>query len=202
MTSKSSQVICPSCGAENLPGTLFCVQCGTYLPSGGPLRTEPIPDQEDEQPARPSRKKEGDAQARAISLEVDVTNSGRKVLLSAEREILVGRLDAAHGIFPELDLTTDGGLEQGVSRRHARIYTRDGTCFVEDLDSTNGTFLNGERLTPYLPYAFQDGDELMFGTMHISVRIHSESERQGAAVASSAPDEASEEEAPEEEASA
>lgn len=187
MSSKSSQVICPSCGAENLPGTLFCVQCGTYLPSGGPLRTEPIPDQEAEHPARPSHKKDGDVQAKAISLEVDVTNSGRKVLLSAEREILVGRLDAAHGIFPELDLTTDGGLEQGVSRRHARIYTRDGTCFAEDLDSTNGTFLNGERLTPYLPYAFQDSDELMFGTMHISVRIHSENERRGAASASPPP---------------
>ena len=195
MSSKSSQVICPSCGAENLPGTLFCVQCGTYLPSGGPLRTEPIPDQEDEHPARPSHKKGGEVQAKAISLEVDVTNSGRKVLLSAEREILVGRLDAAHGIFPELDLTTDGGLEQGVSRRHARIYTRDGTCFVEDLDSTNGTFLNSERLTPYLPYAFQDGDELMFGTMHISVRIHSENERQRSS-ASSAPDDASGEESP------
>ena len=185
MSSKSSQVICPSCGAENLPGTLFCVQCGTYLPSGGPLRTEPIPDQEAEHPARPSHQKDRDVQAKAISLEVDVTNSGRKVLLSAEREILVGRLDAAHGIFPELDLTTDGGLEQGVSRRHARIYTRDGTCFVEDLDSTNGTFLNGERLTPYLPYAFQDGDELMFGTMHISVSIHSASERPSPASTSS-----------------
>ena len=195
MSSKTSQVICPSCGAENLPGTLFCVQCGTYLPSGGPLRTEPIPDQEDEHPARPSHKKGGEAQVKAISLEVDVTNSGRKVLLSAEREILVGRLDAAHGIFPELDLTTDGGLEQGVSRRHARIYTRDGTCFVEDLDSTNGTFLNGERLTPYLPYAFQDGDELMFGTMHISVRIHSENERQRSS-ASSVSDDASGEESP------
>jgi len=100
-----------------------------------------------------------------------VLNTGRKMLLSADREILVGRLDAAHGIFPELDMTTDGGLEQGVSRRHARIYTRDGTCFVEDLDSTNGTFLNGERITPYLPYAFHDGDALTFGTMRLEVRI-------------------------------
>jgi pSer/pThr/pTyr-binding forkhead associated (FHA) protein len=137
------------------------------------LRTEPLPEQEDGRPARPRR---GDGsqeeEDQAINIEVDVLNTGRKILLSADREILVGRLDAAHGIFPELDMTTDGGLEQGVSRRHARIYTRDGTCFVEDLDSTNGTFLNGERVTPYLPYAFHDGDTLTFGTMRLKVHIY------------------------------
>lgn len=173
MTQKVTKIVCPSCEAENLPGTLFCVQCGTYLPSGGPLRTEPLPDQEDGRPARPRPEERETEDERALNIEVEVLNTGRKVLLSADREILVGRLDAAHGIFPELDMTTDGGLEQGVSRRHARIYTREGTCFVEDLDSTNGTFLNDERVTPYLPYAFRDGDMLMFGTMRLKIHIYS-----------------------------
>ncbi len=173
MTQKGSKVVCPSCGAENLPGTLFCIQCGTYLPSGGPLRTEPLPEQEDGRSARPRQEGKEGEEAWALNIEVEVLNTGRKVLLSADREILVGRLDAAHGIFPELDMTTDGGLEQGISRRHARIYTREGTCFVEDLDSTNGTFLNEERITPYLPYAFRDGDLLMFGTMRLNVHIYS-----------------------------
>lgn len=172
MTQKANKVVCPSCGAENLPGTLFCIQCGTYLPSGGPLRTEPLPEQEDGRPARPRQEDQEGEEAWALNIEVEVLNTGRKVLLSADREILVGRLDAAHGVFPELDMTTDGGLEQGVSRRHARIYTREGTCFVEDLDSTNGTFLNEERITPYLPYAFRDGDLLMFGTMRSKVHIY------------------------------
>lgn len=170
---KGNKVNCPSCGAENLPGTLFCIQCGTYLPSGGPLRTEPLPEQEDGRSARPRQEGHEGEEEWALNIEVEVLNTGRKVLLSADREILVGRLDAAHGIFPELDMTTDGGLEQGVSRRHARIYTREGTCFVEDLDSTNGTFLNEERITPYLPYIFRDGDLLMFGTMRLKVHIYS-----------------------------
>ncbi len=171
MTQIGNKVICPSCGAENLPGTLFCVQCGTYLPSGGPLRTEPLPDQEEGRPAR-SHQDEGDTEGkRAVNIEIEILNTGRKIMLSADREILVGRLDAAHGIFPELNMTTDGGLEHGVSRRHARIYTHEGMCFVEDLDSTNGTFLNDERLTPYLPYAFRDGDLLMFGTMRLRVHV-------------------------------
>lgn len=174
MAQKGAKVVCPSCGADNLPGTLFCVQCGTYLPSGGPLRTEPLPEQDDgaETVQRPRHNgSELDGAQRNVSIEVTVQNTGRVVLLSADREILVGRLDSAHGIFPELDMTTDGGLEEGVSRRHARIYMRDSTCFVEDLDSTNGSFLNGERITPYLPYAFHDGDVLTFGSLQLKFRI-------------------------------
>lgn len=179
MAQKGNKVICPSCGADNLPGTLFCVQCGTYLPSGGPLRTEPLPEQEDGRPASPRREDvDQDAQSRMVRIEVQVLNTGREVSLSADREILVGRLDAAHGIYPELDMTADGGLEQGVSRRHARIYTREGTCFVEDLDSTNGTFLNGERITPYLPYAFHDGDVLTFGTLRLQFHIYTAEENE------------------------
>jgi hypothetical protein len=173
MAQKSGKVVCPSCGADNLPGTLFCVQCGTYLPSGGPLRTEPLPEHEDGSPTQARREAgDGESAVRAINIDVEVLNTGRKLMLSADREILVGRLDAAHGIFPELDLTADSGLEQGVSRRHARIYTRDGTCFVEDLDSTNGTFLNGERITPYLPYAFHDGDMLTFGSLRLAFHVY------------------------------
>ena len=177
MALKGTKVVCPSCSFSNLPGTLFCVQCGTYLPSGGPLRTEPLPEQDEGRSARPNIDESSNKiPYKPINIEVSVLNTGRKVLLSTEQEILVGRLDAAHGIFPELDMTPDGGLEQGVSRRHARIYARDGTCFVEDLDSTNGTFLNGERVTPYLPYAFKDGDKITFGTMRLEIRIHMESQ--------------------------
>ena len=35
---------CPSCGRKHRPGTLFCSECGMYLPTGGPLRTEPLPE--------------------------------------------------------------------------------------------------------------------------------------------------------------
>ena len=35
---------CPSCGRQHRPGTLFCSECGVYLLTGGPLRTEPLPE--------------------------------------------------------------------------------------------------------------------------------------------------------------
>ena len=45
-----------------------------------------------------------------------------------------------------------------VSQLHARIYIRDGKPFVEDLGSTNGTFLNRDRLSKTMP--LHRGDKL------------------------------------------
>ena len=44
---------------------------------------------------------------------------------------------------------------------HARVYRRDGTIWVEDLGSTNGTWLNGERLTS--PAKVDRGDLVQVG---------------------------------------
>jgi len=48
-----------------------------------------------------------------------------------------------------------------VSQLHARIYIRDGKPFVEDLGSTNGTFLNRDRLSRTMP--LRKGDKLQIG---------------------------------------
>ena len=48
-----------------------------------------------------------------------------------------------------------------VSQLHARIYIRDGKPFVEDLGSTNGTFLNRDRLSKMMP--LRRGDKLQIG---------------------------------------
>jgi len=48
-----------------------------------------------------------------------------------------------------------------VSQLHARIYIRDGKPFVEDLGSTNGTFLNRDRLSKTMP--LHRGDKLQIG---------------------------------------
>ena len=48
-----------------------------------------------------------------------------------------------------------------VSRRHVRIYNQQGQYMVEDLGSTNGTFVNGQRLVR--PYLLQPGDMIQLG---------------------------------------
>jgi len=65
----------------------------------------------------------------------------------------------------------DGPDPRGfLSRRHAHIFSRGGRLFIEDLASTNGTFLNGERLDEHAR-PLSDGDELLFGGDYFSYRV-------------------------------
>jgi hypothetical protein len=54
-----------------------------------------------------------------------------------------------------------------VSRRHARLETQNGVVYLEDLKSSNGTFLNGRRLAE--PLEIRAGDEIDVGTTRIVV---------------------------------
>lgn len=57
-----------------------------------------------------------------------------------------------------------------VSRRHARIVVTGDEATVEDLDSKNGTYLGGERLTA--PARISDGDRLLIGAVPLVFRVH------------------------------
>jgi pSer/pThr/pTyr-binding forkhead associated (FHA) protein len=165
---------CPSCGRQHRPGTLFCSECGVYLLTGGPLRTEPLP--ESEMPAsRADPWAAGaptTAEAPPATLTITVVANGRQIPLAGGKEFVLGRLDATRGVFPDVDLSPDGGLEGGVSRRHARIQQQRTQYFIEDLGSANGTFLNGQRLTPYLPHPLHDADELQIGRIRLQIGLH------------------------------
>ena len=60
----------------------------------------------------------------------------------------------------------------GVSRRHARIVVTPEHVSIEDLDSSNGTFLRGERLARAQPLA--DGDRIELGAATLTFRLWSE----------------------------
>jgi hypothetical protein len=53
---------------------------------------------------------------------------------------LVGRRSVSREILPEIDC----GQDTGVSREHARVIIQDGRCWVEDLESANGTYLSND----------------------------------------------------------
>ena len=60
--------------------------------------------------------------------------------------------------------------DSSVSRMHARI-TREGKeYYLEDLNSTNGTFKNGLRLQPYEKRKLESGDELKCGRVTLTFR--------------------------------
>ncbi|HEY8009503.1 MAG TPA: cyclic nucleotide-binding domain-containing protein [Rudaea sp.] len=94
--------------------------------------------------------------------------SGEAIALDpALSEFLVGRPDPATGSQPEIDL---GPYDQNrnLSRRHARILHRDGVyCVREDSGTTNGTYVNGERLQTGVEVALKPGDKLRFGSIEV-----------------------------------
>jgi hypothetical protein len=57
-------------------------------------------------------------------------------------------------------------VEDMVSRNHARMYVKDDLPFLEDLGSTNGSFVNGERVSHV---QLREGDRILFGTSIIKL---------------------------------
>src|ERR671924_422261 len=53
---------------------------------------------------------------------------------------------------------------KNASRHHPQVVRRGSDYFIEDLASSNGTFLNGARLNPYAPQPLTDEDRLQIGT--------------------------------------
>jgi pSer/pThr/pTyr-binding forkhead associated (FHA) protein/predicted amidophosphoribosyltransferase len=97
--------------------------------------------------------------------------SGRELALPADKaEIIVGREDPISGIFPEVDLTPFGGEGGGVSRQHARISHADGQWTITDLNSTNYTRVDGNKLDPSLPVSIRDGSRIVFGRIAVTFR--------------------------------
>jgi len=83
-------------------------------------------------------------------------------------EIIVGREDPVSGVFPEVDLTDHGGDEGGVSRRHSRIFIQGTQVLIEDLNSTNFTYVNQQKLTPGQAHPLNSGDEVRIGRVKLN----------------------------------
>ncbi len=64
-----------------------------------------------------------------------------------------------------------------LSRRHAHIFLKGGLPFIEDLGSTNGTFVNGKRLDEHA-VALKEGDSVAFGGHHFVYKVSLQKEQQ------------------------
>jgi len=91
--------------------------------------------------------------------EVRVKLSGA-VLAQSENGVILGRSSAAAGC-----VITEGS----VSRKHARIRLSSRGLEIEDLNSLNGTMVNGVRLTPGSPHPLPNGATLAIGDVDLKV---------------------------------
>ena len=85
------------------------------------------------------------------------------------RESLVGRPDPVTGVLPEINL---GMLDEKrtLSRRHAKILVEGRLAFVrEEVGTSNGTFLNEQKLRTGVPMQINAQDVLRFGAIELTV---------------------------------
>ncbi|HEY6564350.1 MAG TPA: SpoIIE family protein phosphatase [Pirellulaceae bacterium] len=74
---------------------------------------------------------------------------------SMGQQFVLDRPKLIVGRHPQCEIVVPSGA---VSRNHAQLVDRDGVFFVEDLQSRNGTYVNGRRIT--VPTKLDDGDEV------------------------------------------
>ncbi|MEG0614566.1 MAG: FHA domain-containing protein [Oscillospiraceae bacterium] len=133
--------VCENCGFSNDVSSLECVKCGYDLSFIIP--TEEIIAAENS----------GNAWTFTAKDDEDLYFSvNDEVFVGAECEILQEYFSKS----------------KYVSRRHARIFLQDGKIFVNDA-STNGTFVNGNRINKMENFELKNGDEITFAD--ISFRI-------------------------------
>jgi len=184
---------CERCKTENLEGSQYCDECGAplrpHLHSNGPKSSDLTgggdghngsrapsgikqPEFAGSRPATLSFSSSLDSPRRPHAwLVIERGRSAGKQFTLSDQESQIGRWDADGGIFPDVDLDADDP-EAKVSRRHARVTLRDGQYFLEDLGSTNGTFVNrGKRLIPGHRQTLNDGDEIIVGKTFLRFHI-------------------------------
>jgi hypothetical protein len=149
---------CPHCSAANPPNALFCEACGYDFTTGTvPRPLNPLDVSSASTPAAPATQavanpspRLADAWVAEIWIDPDwyadqkstdpLPSPGLPTVVPLKHtSVLIGRASRSRNITPDIDLSSDNGI----SRRHAQL-TSDGTrWWVEDLGSSNGTYVGG-----------------------------------------------------------
>ncbi|MFC1961418.1 response regulator [Chloroflexota bacterium] len=91
--------------------------------------------------------------------------------MEVTERIIIGRSDVSSNAYPDIDLTPYGGRDKGVSRQHAALLAGADRLLLVDLGSTNGTFVNEQRLAAQKPYRLRHGDAVRLGEINIEVLL-------------------------------
>ncbi|MET0999422.1 MAG: FHA domain-containing protein [Marmoricola sp.] len=171
---------CPNCSSVNSPTALFCEACG-YDFTTGTMPRPPDPASAPAQPAAPAAPLSTPIPLEWVAeLWVDpdwyaaqdsddpCPSPGLPVVVPLRTQsVLVGRPSVSRNIHPDVDCSGD----TGVSRRQAQLTTDGQRWWVEDLQSSNGTYVGPSSdplpsvpLTPGQRRELGDDDRVYLGT--------------------------------------
>lgn len=159
-----AMIICMGCGHRNRVGTLFCEECGKILvehPRDVNLSELHVAEGVDRQ-SMPLQQHAGSG---GISLKLQIVGEPELIEMLVSASVVLGRADVSVSSQPDVDLEPFGAVAKGVSRRHAIIGLMDSTVVIEDAGSANGTYLNGEHLSPHQQRIVHNGDEVRLGRL-------------------------------------
>lgn len=132
------------------------------LPRNGPIYP---PQAQPDRPERASSTQWLSEHPPAKGPHLVITGTGTILSLPASEEVLLGRSSAYDDEPADVDLGPHGAMQAGVSRHHARLrYAAEG-WLLEDLNSTNGTSLNGTPVEPGELYRLHAGDVIHCGRL-------------------------------------
>lgn len=181
MNTSESGIFCPACKMRNDPNAILCSYCHTPLGHNSQktvllknsrettgILSENLDTVLDAPTYNPDRFMDFEIPSEGMIL-INLEN-GQPVAVLNEKAFILGR--ASQEIktrVPLVDLTEYDAQNYGISRVHALIrQTKDGFHIV-DLESTNGTWHESQRLTPKEPHPLESGDRIRLGRLHLLV---------------------------------
>jgi len=170
-------IICPNCQNSELPGALFCSQCGALLEGVDGIATQNLKPNTNQLGADDKNTAPPIASALAAKVSLCVVDSGSILPLENRLEFTIGRSAEGQPIMPDIDLSPHQAYEMGVSRLHASIRLDGEQVLATDLGSVNGTRLNGQKIPPHKPCTLNHGDILTLGKLKLQVLLRHDSAR-------------------------
>ncbi len=165
-------IICPNCQHKEMNGSIYCSKCGAQLVDTR-FATHKI--KAPELPKEPASKTGRIQPHPPLSLQswisLHLIESGQILPLADRTEFTLGRSAEGQPIVPDVDLSPYNAYANGVSRLHAAIKLINNQVVAVDLGSSNGTYLNGVRLTPYIETPIAHGDLIYLGKLKMQVLI-------------------------------
>jgi len=162
---------CPSCNHREFVGTLFCSECGTRLVHVSPIPTMSISREKISKEANATKPSPptGPALSTGAHLGLRVVSSGEIISLLGRDNFTLGRSMEDQAVIPDVDLAKYDAYDHGISRMHAELMIKKDGIFVMDLDSANGTVVNGKRIKSQQTEPIHHGDIIQLGRLRLQI---------------------------------
>lgn len=164
--------VCPKCAHENRLGVLVCEMCETPLLDESESKTLYVETETGPTEFVVASEFVTTSLSEHSTLIIVIQHEGRQHTIpldSEEEHHVIGRYDKKSNNFVQVDLDKFDARKNGISRLHARLMHIGEQWMIEDLQSSNGTRINGRKLIPGQRYVVRNGDQIQFGGLAVQV---------------------------------